>query len=95
MLDNNDIVKLSEVFTTKEDIKNFATRDDVLEFKSEILTGQDQILKELKALTGEKTIKDAQEIRQKKVLEIHNNALKDSKILSAEQATEIENLRVF
>ena len=33
--------------------------------------------------------------RQKKVLEIHNNALKTNKILSDEQASEIDKLRVF
>jgi hypothetical protein len=95
MLDNNDIVKLSEVFATKEDLKNFATKDDVLEFKNEILTGQDEILKELKALSQEKTVKDAQDERQKKVLEIHNHALVKSKILSEGEVSEINKLRVF
>ena len=51
MLDNNDIIKLSEVFAIKDDIKNFATKEDVLEFKNEILEGQDEILKELKNMT--------------------------------------------
>lgn len=82
MLDNNDIVRLSEVFATKEDIKNLATKDELLEFKSEILDGQDEILKELKTLTQEKTVKDAQDKRQIEVLKIHNEALKRSKILA-------------
>ncbi len=51
MLDNEDIQKLIDVFATKEDIKDFAKKDDIAEFKNEILTGQDEILKELKTLT--------------------------------------------
>jgi len=97
MLDKNDIQKLieaqKEVFVTKEDLQE--VKDDILEFKNEILTGQDQILKELKDLSQEKTVNDAQDKRQKKVLEIHNNALKSNKILSDEQAVEIDKLRVF
>lgn len=95
MLDDNDIIKLSEVFVTKGDIKNFATKDDIIKFKDEILKGQDEILQKLDPLTEEKTIGDEQDKRQKKVLEIHNDALKKSKILSEEQASEIDKLRVF
>ncbi|OGZ79128.1 MAG: hypothetical protein A2528_00625 [Candidatus Staskawiczbacteria bacterium RIFOXYD2_FULL_37_9] len=97
MLDAEDIKKLIEaqepVFATKKDLQDI--KDDIFEFKSEILTGQDQILKELKTLTEEKTVKDAQEKREKKVLEIHDSALKNNKILSKEQSLEIDNLRVF
>ena len=68
MLDAEDIKKLIEaqepVFATKKDLQDI--KDDIFEFKSEILTGQDQILKELKTLTEEKTVKDAQEKREKK-----------------------------
>ncbi|MCX6723548.1 MAG: hypothetical protein NT155_00025 [Candidatus Staskawiczbacteria bacterium] len=86
MLDDNDIEKLKETF---------ATKDDVIEFKDEILTGQDEILQKLNILLDEKTVGDNQDKRQKKVLEIHNVALKSSKILSEEQAIEIDKLRVF
>ena len=95
MLDNEDIQKLIDVFATKEDIKDLAKKDDITELKDEILTGQDKILKELKTLTQEKTVNDAQDERQKKVLEIHNNALKKNQILSDQEATEINKLRVF
>ena len=99
MIDNKDIEKLSEVFATKEDLKEleekFATKADLTAFKSEILDGQDEILKELKALGQEKTIADGQDKRKTKVLEIHNNALKTGKILSEKQVTEIDGLRVF
>jgi hypothetical protein len=80
MFENNDIQKLS---------------DEIVEFKDEILTGQDEILEKLNILLDEKTVGDEQDKRQKKVLEIHNNALKKSKILSEEQVSEIDKLRVF
>jgi len=95
MLDNDDIIKLSEVFVTKEDLKDFATKSDVLAFKNEILTVQDKILEELKTLTQEKTFEDEQDKKQKRILEIHNNALKNHKILSENESAEIEELRVF
>ena len=97
MFDNEDIKKLIKaqelVFATKKDLQDI--KDDIFEFKSEILTGQDEILKELKTLTQEKTTKDAQDKRQKDVLKIHNNALKKSKILSDAEALEVDKLRVF
>ena len=83
MLEDNDIEKLREAFT-----EVFATKD-------EFLTGQDEILTKLNILLDEKTVGDEQDKRQKKVLEIHNNALKSNKILSDEQAVEIDKLRVF
>ncbi len=95
MLDDKDIEKLTEAFVTKEDIKNFATKEDITDFKNEILTGQDEILEKLSALSQEKTIGEEQGKRQKKVLEIHNCALKKNKILSDEQISEIHKLQVF
>ena len=97
MIDEKDIEKLSEVFATKDYLDNLENNIEgkIVEFKDEILTGQDEILKELKALRQEKTVGDDQDKRQKKVLEIHNNALKTGKILSEKQVTEIDGLRVF
>ncbi len=95
MLDNNDIEKLSEVFATKDDIKNFATKEDIIEFKNEILTGQDEILEKLNTFLQEKTVGDEQDGRQKKVLEIHNNSLKKNKILSEEEVSQVDQLRAF
>lgn len=79
MINDKDIEKLKDVFATKD----------------EFLTGQDEILTKLNILLDEKTIGDEQDKRQKKVLEIHNNALKKSNILSEEQASKIDKLRVF
>lgn len=80
MFENNDIQKLS---------------DEIVEFKNEILTGQDEILEKLNILLDEKTVGDEQDKKQKKVLEIHNVALKGNKILTEEQVLEIDELRVF
>ena len=90
-----DIKNLSEVFLTKEDGKSFAKKDDLTVFKNDILDGQDKIMEKLDMLIQEKTIGDEQDKGQKKVLEIHNNALKKSKILSEKEALEIDKLRVF
>jgi len=95
MIDDKDIEKLSEVFATKEDLKNlgevFATKEDF----NKIMDGQDEIVGKLNLLLEEKTIGDAQDKRQKKVLEIHNNALKKNKILSENEVSEIDKLRIF
>jgi len=97
MLDNKDILKLSEIFVTKDDLERSEQKleDKIIEFKSEIQTGQDKILEKLDILLTEKPIKDAQDKRKTKVLEIHNDALKSNKILSEKQTSEIDGLRVF
>ena len=95
MINDKDIEKLSEVFATKEDLKNlsevFATKEDV----KELLGGQDEIMEKLEILLQEKTIGDDQNKRQKKVLEIHNHALKKAKILSETEVSQIGKLQVF
>ncbi len=65
------------------------------EITDKILASQDEIITKLDTLLQEKTIGDEQDKRQKKVLEIHNSALKSNKILSENQASEIDGLRVF
>lgn len=75
--------------------------DERLESKADrettdkILTNQDEIITKLDKLLQEKTIGDEQDKRQKKVLQIHNKALKKKKILSFEESAEIDSLRVF
>ena len=93
MIDDKDVEKLSEVFATKEDMNGL--KGEIIGFKDEILTGQDEILGKLNILLDEKTVGDEQDKRQKKVLEIHNNALKKSKILTEQEVLEVNNLRVF
>lgn len=86
MLDDNDIKKLGEVFATKE---------DVTEFKDEVLTGQDEILEKINTLLQEKTIGDEQDKRKTEVLKIHNDALKRNKILTEEESTKISQSGAF
>jgi hypothetical protein len=97
MLSNEDIQNLikvqEEIFATKKDLQDI--KDNIFEFKSEILTGQDKVLTKLDTLLQEKDVKDEQDKRQKKILEIHNNALKRSKILTEEEVTQISQSSVF
>ena len=83
MLDKKDVVKLIDAlelsFATKKDFQGI--KDDIFDFKSEVLTGVDKILGEVKALRQEKTVGDDQDKRQKKVFEIHNAALKTTGLL--------------
>ncbi|MCX6719641.1 MAG: hypothetical protein NTV36_00820, partial [Candidatus Staskawiczbacteria bacterium] len=62
MLDGEDIVKLSEVFATKDDLKEleekFATKEDFNDFKDNSLSKLDEILDGLKTLKDEKIIHD-------------------------------------
>ena len=51
----------------KDDLKKYATKDDVVEFKDEILKGQDEIIGKLDKLLGEKTMGDAQDKRKTKI----------------------------
>ena len=75
--------------------ENFVAKKDFDEFKDDSMKFQDKALRDLGVLKQEKTVGDEQDKRQKKVLEIHNDALKSGKILSEQQATEIDGLRVF
>ncbi len=80
-------------FATKKEFGEF--KDEMVEFKEEMTKFEDKALKELGTLTQEKTVGDEQNKRQKKVLEIHNKALRSKGILSKGQAVEIDKLRIF
>jgi uncharacterized protein YehS (DUF1456 family) len=95
MLDNNDILKLSEVFATKEDLKDFVKKIDFDEFKNTSLSKLDEILDGVNLLKQEKIIKDAQDKRKTEVLKTHNEALKRGKILTNEEALKISQSGVF
>jgi len=95
MLDDKDIEKLTDVFVTKDEFKDelekLATKEDI----NGLSTGQDEILEKLNLLLGEKTVNDEQDKRQKKILEIHNTALKRGKILSEQETAEVDSLQIF
>ncbi len=75
--------------------ETFATKKEFDEFKNDMAGFKDEALTKLSTLTQEKTVGEEQDKRQKKVLQIHNNALKSKGVLSKEQALEIDKLRVF
>lgn len=75
--------------------ENFVNKKEFKKNKNNTIKFQDQVLKDLSDLKQEKTISDDQDKRQKKVLHIHNDALKANKILSEKQSAEIDGLRVF
>ena len=91
--DNKELIEyLDEKFST---IETKLDKKADKEITDKILDSQDEIITKLNTLLQEKTVGDEQDKRQKKVLEIHNEALKTNKILSEQQATEIDGMRVF
>ena len=86
---------LMEVVAMKDDLERIESKLEDKLGRTEFLKSQDEILTELKSLRQEKTMADGQDKRKTKVLEIHNTALKSNKILSEQQATEIDGLRAF
>ena len=77
----------------KKDKEDF--EKDITNFKDEILNGQDEILEKLSTLLQEKIIGEHQEKKQKKILAIHNKALKEHNILSSKELHEITKLEFF
>lgn len=75
--------------------ENFIGEKNLTEFKNDVLTGQDKILKELQDLKQEKIVGDTQDKRKTKVLAIHNDALKRGKILSDQESLKIDQLGAF
>jgi len=75
--------------------ENFIGKREFKEFENDMSGFEDKALKDLEDLKQEKTMRDAQDKRKTRVLEVHNNALKNNKILSEKQASEIDGLRVF
>jgi hypothetical protein len=77
----------------ENDIKE--VRDNLSEFKDDVYKFQDEVLGDLEMLKQEKMMGDDLTKRKTKVLEIHNTALKDAKILSKDQVAQVNNLQVF
>jgi hypothetical protein len=88
---NEDFTELVEFLDKKfEKIEN-----DIKEFKDDVYRFQDKALEDLEMLKQEKIMGDELSKRKTKVLEIHNTALKDAKILSEGQIVQIKNLEAF
>ncbi len=86
---------MEEHFASKEDLKRFATNEDLANLKNEILTSQDQMMKKLDILLTEKEVRQHQDERQKKLLALIIKALKSHNILSSEDLDRIAKLQIF
>ena len=69
MLTKKDILLLKETFITKEDAKNFSTKDDVATFKDEIMFQILAMCDELAIVIGYRTLIEDHEIRIEKLEE--------------------------
>lgn len=65
------------------------------DFKNKTLTSQDIMLKKLDILLTEKTVREHQEKREKKMWAIIIKALQEHRILSGRQLEEIAQLEIF
>lgn len=86
---------LGEIVATKDDIKNFVTKQDFSDFKNETLTTLDKMLKKLDILLSEKGVREYQEKKQKKLWAIVIKALRDNQILNRKDLEEIAKLEIF
>ncbi len=59
----------SEVFATKEDIKNLANKSELIELKDEIITSNDKLVKKLDTFLTEQTMHTHSHSRQEKETE--------------------------
>lgn len=83
-----------EVFATKEDLIDLVTKEDFTQFKNEILTNQDKIIRDLEILITEKTVGDYQERKRRELYGILIEALSQHKILSPDQLARIKKLGI-
>lgn len=56
--------KALKTFTTKDDLKDLANKQELTQFKSEILQGVDAVMKEVKTMREEQTAKLSRDDRQ-------------------------------
>jgi len=75
--------------------ERLVTKDGFKEFKNEMSTTLDFILKKLDILLTEKTVRDYQKKREKKMWLIVIKALKEHNILGPKQLKQIAQLEIF
>lgn len=75
--------------------ETLVTKKEFNEFKNDSLANQDAILKKLDTLLAEKTVREYQEKKEKKMWVIIIRALKEHRILSPEELKEIAQLEIF
>jgi len=98
---------LEEKFVTKREFNNFKRefnnfkrefndfKKEFADFKDETLTTDDKILKKLDILLAEKTVREYQEKKEKRLWAIIIKALKEHRILSQKELEEITKLEIF
>ncbi len=72
MITDNDIKKLKQTFATKEDLKGFATKDDLIDFKDAILHEIQNLRDDVTVTTGYRDTLEDHEDRPE-VIESHIN----------------------
>lgn len=72
MITDNDIKKLKQTFATKEDLKGFATKDDLIDFKDAILHEIQNLRDDVTVTTGYRDTLEDHEDRLE-VIESHIN----------------------
>jgi len=91
---------MDERFATKTEFQDLRTefqdlRTEFQDFKNESLVNQDATLKKLDTLLTEKTVREYQEKKEKKLWAIVISALKEHRILSSGELEQIAQLEIF
>ena len=98
--------KKFEETATKEDLAKFVTLEEFdkrmgnfekefKDFRNESLTNQDVMLKKLDTIFIEKTVREYQEKKEKKLWAIIIRSLKEHRILSSKELEKIAQLEIF
>lgn len=90
----------TEVFGIRLNVKELKAdtsglRREFSEFKDKTLTNQDAMLKKLDILLTEKTVREYQEEKEKKLWAIVIKSLREHRILSSKELEEIARLEIF
>jgi len=75
--------------------ENLVAKKEFNDFKDKTVTSQDKMLKKLDTLLTEKTAREYQEKKEKKLWAIVIKALQEHRILSARELQEISRLEIF
>ena len=75
--------------------EKFVIKKEFSDFKNKIFTDVDKLSKKLDILLTEKTVREYQEKKEKKLWAIIIKALKEHRILSSRELEEIARLEIF
>lgn len=84
------------IFLTKDDaVGLFATKKELFEFKDQVLSNQDAMIKDLEVLKTEKTVGNYQTKKRLRLLKMIVNALRKHRILTSKQLATIKQMGIF